>query len=217
MNSQSQKTQTLVLASTSERRREILSLLQIPFEVISPLYEEKTSDLLSCEEEVLLFSIEKARSLAAQYPHQYLVGSDTLIECEGEKIGKPKDLAHAREILKKLRGKWHTIFTGLALIHPSHNVCKTGVEKIRVKMKNYSDAEIESYLAYDQPLDKAGAYALQGEGRRLIEKLEGDYLAAVGFPLRAFAQFFSEEKMSVPVDVEAIYQKKEFMNWREYV
>lgn len=187
---------SLVLASTSPRRRQILGKLEIPFQVVSPAYEEKSALDLSPSEEALHFSREKARSVAPQFPGHWIIGSDTLIEFRGEKIGKPRDFEHAFEILRKLRGRQHQIHTGIALIYPQSCIEKVSLETAQVKMRHYSDEEIRDYVLREQPFDKAGAYAIQGGGRQLIEEFEGDYFAIVGFPLKRFVDLWMEEGCS---------------------
>lgn len=206
----------LVLASTSERRKQILSLLGLPFEVAAPLYEEEALSELGPYEEALRFSTEKAKSLAQRFPNSLIVGSDTLIEFQGQKLGKPRNAAHAKEILQTLRGTAHDILTGVAIFNTAARSLESHVEIVRVMMRKYTDAEIEDYVATGEPLDKAGAYALQGKGRDLIEKLEGDYLAAVGLPLRSVARALARHGITPPNDVEKIYREKNFLNWKIY-
>ncbi|MFO1519671.1 MAG: Maf family protein [bacterium] len=206
----------LVLASTSERRKEILKLLGLPFEVVAPLYEEETLDELSPYEEALRFSKEKAKSVAHGFPDSLIIGSDTLIEFQGRKIGKPKDPEDAKEILRSLRNGSHDILSGIALYDTRQKIFETRVELIRVQMRKYSDEEIDHYVATGEGLDKAGAYALQGRGRELIENLEGDYLAAVGLPLKPIARFLEGKGVKPPIDVEKIYREKNFLNWKTY-
>jgi septum formation protein len=196
----------LILASTSERRKEILNLLGLPFQVVTPLYEEETLSELSPYEEALRFSKEKAKSVAHSFPNSLIIGSDTLIEFQGMKIGKPKNSAHAKEILQTLRDSTHDILTGVALCNTKDETCETHVEIVRVKMKNYSDKQIEDYVASGEPMDKAGAYAIQGKGRELIEELQGDYLAAVGLPLRPIVKYLVLQGIQPPNDVEKIYK-----------
>ena len=206
----------IILASTSPRRKEILGLLGLPFEVVSPLYEEETLEELSPYEEVVRFSKEKAKSIGHKYPDALIIGSDTLIEFQGRKIGKPKGPKDAQEILKSLRGSSHDILTGVALYHTHDKSFVTNVEIVPVKMRSYSDKEIEEYVASGEPMEKAGAYALQGKGRELIEKLEGDYLAAVGLPLRAIAQLLTQLGIKSKRSIDEIYRERNFLNWKSY-
>ncbi len=212
----SPKPPKIILASTSPRRAEILKLLGIPFEIFPPLYEEESLADLSAYDEALHFSVEKARSLAHSHPHSMIIGSDTLLEFEGEKIGKPKNLTHAKEILNKLNGKSHDILTGICILNTQTHEVQSSVELIQVQMNHYCESEIETYITLDQPLDKAGAYALQGQGRFLIKSLSGDYLAAVGLPLRWIAQELSRIGYTSLASIEKIYQSRNFLNWKSY-
>lgn len=212
----SPKLPKIILASTSPRRAEILKLLGIPFEISPPLYEEESLADLSAYDEALHFSIEKARSLAHSHPNAMIIGSDTLLEFEGEKIGKPKNLVHAKEILNQLNGKSHDILTGICILNSQTHEIQSSVELIQVQMNQLCESEIETYVTLDQPLDKAGAYALQGQGRFLIKSLSGDYLAAVGLPLRWIAQQLSRMGYASLASSEEIYQSRNFLNWKSY-
>lgn len=173
----------LFLASNSPRRPEILARLQIPFRVISPRFEEISNPALSPKEEAVHFSEGKARSVAQDLQNAIIIGSDTLIECDDNKIGKPKDAEDAKQILMGLQGRAHLIWTAVCMIDTRQNRTEGSVCKIEVKMKSMTETEILNYVATGEPLDKAGAYAVQGQGRQFIRKLKGDYLAAVGLPL----------------------------------
>ena len=204
----------LILASTSPRRREILALLGLPFEVIAPQFEESILPHRPVEEEVLEFAVGKARSVANDNPESLVIGSDTMIFLDGQKIGKPESPENAKEILRALAGKTHHIFTGIAVLDDLRGPGLNRVEQVAVRMCDYSEAEIESYLACNESLDKAGAYSIQGQGRALIESIEGDYLAAVGLSLRPIAGYLKSRGIAVPVDVEQLYGDKSFFNWR---
>lgn len=182
----------LILASTSPRRREILGLLGRPFEVIAPEFDERISTHLSIGEEVLQFAVGKARSVAAKHPESIVIGSDTMIQLDGEKIGKPLDAADARRILRLLSGKAHKIYTSVAIIDGIGGPGLTRIETVVLKMRELSADEIESYVATGESLDKAGAYSIQGQGRHLIAAMEGDYLAAVGMPLKPVAGYLKD-------------------------
>lgn len=182
----------LILASTSPRRREILGLLGRPFEVIAPEFDERISTHLSIGEEVLQFAVGKARSVAAKHPESIVIGSDTMIQLDGEKIGKPLDAADARRILRLLSGKAHKIYTSVAIIDGIGGPGLRKIETVVLKMRELSADEIESYVATGESLDKAGAYSIQGQGRNLIAAMEGDYLAAVGMPLKPIAGYLKD-------------------------
>jgi septum formation protein len=205
----------LILASTSPRRREILALLGLPFDVIQPDFEETLSSLRSIEEEVIEFAVGKAQSVARQNPQAVVIGSDTMISLDG-KIGKPRDLSDARSMLCKLAGRTHCIYTSVAIIDGSGGPGLRALEKVTVLMRDFSDAAVEAYLACGESLDKAGAYSIQGEGRQLIASIEGDYLAAVGLPLKAIADYLQDRGIAVPLDVNSLYENKLFLNWQSF-
>lgn len=206
----------IVLASTSPRRKEILSLLGLPFQSVPPRFEERSDLQRSGKEEVLLFAKEKARSVEKDFSESIIIGSDTLIECGGEKIGKPRDKENAREILKFLRGKKHHIWTAVALLDTADGTSSVEAAQVNVWMEKITDSEIASYISTPEPLDKAGAYSIQGEGRRFIRRLEGDYLAAVGLPLKTIAYFLEERGVPFPLDIEKLYREKSFLNWSAF-
>jgi len=206
----------LILASTSPRRREIVALLGLPFDVIAPDFDEFVSDNRPVEVEVLDFAVGKAAAVARKHPESIVIGSDTMILLEGSKIGKPKDAAEARQMLRALSGKTHVIFTSVAIIDGTGGPGLKTVEEVTVTMRAYSDAEIQRYLACDESLDKAGAYSIQGEGRALIESIRGDYLAAVGLPLKPIADYLKSRGIALPLDVDRLYADKAFPNWSSF-
>jgi len=206
----------LILASTSPRRREILALLGLPFQVIAPPFEEIIVRRRSVEEEVTAFALEKARSVAAEHPQDIVIGSDTMITLDGEKFGKPADLDDARRMLRAFSGKRHRIYTSVAIVDGAGGPGLRRVEEVSVLMRPYTDREITDYLAWGESLDKAGAYSIQGEGSRLITSIDGDYLAAVGLPLMPIAGYLRERGLAFPLDIERLYMEKSFLNWRNF-
>jgi septum formation protein len=132
------------------------------------------------------------------------------------KIGKPSDLSHAKQILQHLSGKTHHILTGLAMLNTKTGEDDQHLEKVDVTMKPFSEEEIIRYLSIGESLDKAGAYSLQGEGRSLIRSLTGDYLAAVGLPLKPIAQTLRKAGWVFPLNVDRLYSEKAFMNWSSF-
>ena len=204
----------LVLASTSPRRRQILALLGVPFEVIAPEFEEQISSHLHADQEVVEFALGKAQSVAQKYPESIVIASDTMIELAGKKIGKPADRDDARRILRLLSGKVHRIFTSVAILDPGGPGLKE-LETVAVEMCGFTENEIENYLDSGESDDKAGAYSIQGQGSDLIKSICGDYLAAVGMPLRRIARYLESRGLSV-VDIDSLYAEKSFMNWQRF-
>lgn len=206
----------LILASTSPRRREILALLGLPFEVISPGFDEFVLSHRPAEDEVLDFALGKAESVAKENPESIVIGSDTMILLNGKKIGKPDGMADAARILRSLSGEMHRIFTSVAILDDLGGPGLRTVEEVSVRMRNYSEKDIEDYLSCNESLDKAGAYSIQGQGRSLIESIDGDYLAAVGLPLRPIADYLKSRGVSVASNVEELYADQSFLNWRSF-
>ena len=205
----------LILASTSPRRKEILSLLGLPFEVVSPDIVETFCSDRSPADEAAYWAVEKARAIHCRYPDAIVIGSDTVIDLDGKAIGKPVDRDDAVRILTLLAGRTHTVATTVAVVVPGGKEFVV-VERTSVRMRTVLPEVLVQYAATGESLDKAGAYSLQGEGRKLIDSIKGDYLSAVGLPLRAVAGLLREAGIRTEVDVEAIYSQRETMNWRSY-
>ena len=205
----------LILASSSPRRKEIFALLGLPFEVVSPGLEEVFHTDRTPSDEAVYWAVEKARAVHRHAPDAIVIGSDTVIDLEGKTVGKPADQNDAVRILSLLAGQTHTVVTAVAAVFPDRYE-RIAVETTRVRMRPASNEILVRYAATGEPLDKAGAYSLQGEGRNLINSIEGDYLAAVGLPLRAVSGILSEEGIRPVNDVERIYRMRNFMNWKSY-
>jgi septum formation protein len=205
---------TLVLASTSLRRYQILALLGLPFLMVPPACREVHSGDRSPAQEALHQARQKAASLVSRFPDAVILGSDTLINLDGRLIGKPSSPDDARAILQRLRGRSHDVVTAVSILHQSKTI--DAVETVTVAMRDFTDTELDAYLATGDPLDKAGAYAIQGAGRSLVASLDGDYLAVVGLPLRAVAQGLAKLDCPVPVDVDRLYRERAVFNWRTF-
>ena len=206
----------LVLASTSPRRKDLLALLRISFEIVEPNFIEQLRRDLAPEEQARQFAAGKALSCATRFPDQLVLGSDTLIALDGEVLGKPADLVEARSMLQKLSGRQHLIHTAVALRRQADGVGDVAVATVLVWMKAFDEAELEAYLHTGESLGKAGAYSIQGIGGRFIERIEGDYTAAVGLPLRLTADLLRRRGLAVPADVEELYRAKPYPNWGRF-
>lgn len=207
---------SIILASTSPRRRELLALLGIAFEVVPPMIDEIPSPGLSPREQVKQFSLDKARSIARRHPDDLVLGSDTVIEIDGTLVGKPQDLDDAETMLRQLRGRSHQVHTGIALIHEAAYVTVVRVETALVRMTAFTDRELSRYLETEESLGKAGAYSIQGEGARFIEKIEGDYPTIVGLPLRQTVALLEQRDVTLPTPVEELYRLKPYANWKAF-
>lgn len=173
----------LILASSSPRRREILSLAGYSFDVVSSSAEEISPGVLPPEETVVKNALTKAADIASRPENRgkTVIGADTLVFSAGKTLGKPHDEAEAAEMLSALSGKTHTVFTGYAVITGGES--KSGYCRTDVKFRELTHAEIERYIRTGEPMDKAGAYGVQGYGCVLVESLCGDYFNVMGLPV----------------------------------
>ncbi len=206
----------LVLASTSPRRKELLALLQLPFDVVGPKCDERIHADIPPEAQAWTFALEKARSCMQHDADSLVLGSDTLIAVGETILGKPADRAQANAMLRRLRGREHRIYTAVAVCCDARTIQDVAVEIVQVWMKPFSDADLEAYLADGEWQGKAGAYSIQGRGGNFIERIEGDFTAAVGLPLRLTASLLKKHGLSVPVDVEQLYRTKPYPNWATF-
>jgi septum formation protein len=181
---------TLVLASASPRRRELLSGLGLEFEIRLPAIDETRQVGEAPHGYVRRLAMEKVSAVAR--PGEIAIGADTIVVLEGQVLGKPVDAADARRMLHLIAGREHTVLTGVALSEPSQRRVQTVVEATRVRIMPLSDETIHWYVDTGEPLDKAGAYAVQGLGAVLVEGVFGSYTNVVGLPLPALHSLMSE-------------------------
>ncbi len=194
-------TMPLILASSSPRRRELLGRLGLPFVVLPSDVDESVPPGMDPEEVARSLARQKAAAVAFGQPGRVVIGADTvLIPRPGEAaiLGKPRDDADAARMLRELRGRWHRVATGIAIIRDDrewHDVIGADV-----RMADYSDDDIAAYVASGEPRDKAGAYAVQGLGGRLVAEVSGSELAVVGLPLHRLAALLAEAGVALPLD-----------------
>lgn len=182
----------IILASSSPRRKELMSSLGLKFKVVDAKYRERKYNHLSPAKLVKVLALGKARSVAKYYPKAIIVAADTIVAHKGKIFGKPKSAVAATAMLEKLSATTHDIFTGLAVIDSSANKIFTKVERVKVYFKKLSRQVIHQYVESGEPLDKAGAYAIQGKGKKLVRKIEGDFSAAVGLPVKALGKILKK-------------------------
>ena len=172
----------LILASASPRRRELLAAAGLEFEVVvSPAEEIHDASIpldRLCEENACL----KAEAVARDHPDATVIGADTLVWIAGEPLGKPADMEEARALLRKLSGRSHTVCTGVCLVRPDGSTERFHV-LTEVEFRELDDAAIEDYLALVHTLDKAGGYAIQEHGERVVVGIRGSYSNVVGLPV----------------------------------
>jgi len=177
----------LILASSSPRRAEILRDAGIAFEARGTNIDESCISGESSEMLVARLAESKARAsarqLAAKPQDAIVIGADTSVELDGEIFGKPRDAAHAAEMLAKLSGRTHRVLTGIFLVRLADGATRAAVETTSVTMTAMTAEELDLYVASGEPLDKAGAYAIQGLAGRYIPRIEGCYFNVVGLPL----------------------------------
>lgn len=171
----------LILASQSPRRKQLLNQAGLSFTVIPSDVEEKmnTNDLP--EDLVASLAYQKALNVYERYPENVVLGSDTIVSFDSHILGKPTDDEDARRMLRMLSGSEHTVLTGVTLISTEKKM--TFVEKTQVHFFPLTDQEINEYIRSEEPIDKAGAYGIQGLGATLVEKINGDYFTIVGLPI----------------------------------
>ncbi len=187
----------VILASTSPRRVEILSKTNLEFDVVKCEYEEDMSLPLHPAQLAESLALGKAESIAHNYEDSVIIAADTFVIFEDKILGKPASVNEARSMLNMLSGKMNQVVTGVAIIDTSNNSKKEFHCMTNVFMKELPTDTIESYLHTGEPLDKAGAYALQGYGSVLIEKIEGDFFSAMGLPISRLADILKEFDIDV--------------------
>jgi septum formation protein len=183
---------TLVLASASPRRRDLLSLLGRPFEVVVADVEEVVEPGESADEHVARLALTKALAVwervAREDRRPVVIGADTVVELDGAILGKPTDARDATSTLRRLSGREHHVLSGVAIVHGSDETERiTFVERTAVRFVSLTEDEISSYVGSGEPLDKAGAYGIQGIGGRFVAEIDGSYHNVVGLPLAQLA------------------------------
>ncbi len=171
---------TLILASASPRRRELLRRLGIPFNVDAPETDETTG--LGAREAVMELSRRKALASAEAHPGCVILAADTLVALDNVPFGKPSDEAEAFRMLRQLSGREHHVYTGVCCVS-AEGVIHAGLDASTVRFAPMSDGEIRAYIATGEPMDKAGAYALQGGAAAWIEEVSGSPSGIIGLPL----------------------------------
>lgn len=174
----------LVLASASPRREQLLRQLGLDFRVSASGLDEEQAAPAGAAPAVMVreLALAKARAVAAREPAAVVLAADTVVVLDGEVLGKPASPAAAEEMLARLQGRTHRVFTGVAAVAPG-GAAAAEVEETRVTVRPLTRAEIRAYVASGEPLDKAGGYAIQGRGALLVTRVEGCYYNVVGLPL----------------------------------
>lgn len=180
----------LILASASPRRKSLMDVLGLEFEIKISDCKEHIDTNNSVENIVMSLSAQKAYAVAETLNNNCLViGADTVVSYGNEILGKPQDVEDAIRMLKLLSGKTHSVYTGFTIINTSDNTTVTDYEKTNVKFKELTEKEITDYVNTKDPLDKAGAYSIQGIASSFVEKLDGDYNNVVGLPIYKLSKY----------------------------
>ena len=175
----------VVLASSSPRRREILEKLGIAFDVI-PSNADESGVAGSADETVMILAKRKAESVADKLNDSLVIGCDTLVALENDIFGKPESTAQAEEMLSRLSGNTHRVLSGLCLIDTATGETRVSRDETFVSFRVLSHEEIRAYVLSGEPMDKAGAYAIQGSAGRFVSEVNGSYDNIVGFPSELF-------------------------------
>lgn len=190
--------QEIILASSSPRKKELLQqLIGDNFTIIESDYEENNNLNLLPDQLVKTLALGKARDVAKKAANGIIIAADCLVFYNGEALGKPYTEGAAKEMLQKIRGKKVSVITGIAVILASAKEVMQDHEEVIVHMANYSDEDIENYIATGEPMDKAGAFAIQEKGIMLVEKIEGDYTGVIGLPLYKLSRLLKHFDLNV--------------------
>lgn len=180
----------VVLASSSPRRRELLNLIGISHDVRPANLDERRLPRETPRRHAERLAREKAKAIATGDPHVITIAADTIVVINRKVLGKPANHAEAARMLAMLSGREHTVITAVAVSRDE--TLRSALEEVRVKFRRLSKKEIDAYIATGEPMDKAGAYGIQGFGATIVERIEGDYFAVMGLPLLRLVQLLRD-------------------------
>ena len=192
----------IILASGSPRRQELLKNIVNEFKIIPSKYEENIPEGCPAEEAAEFLAVQKAMDVAKEHKDDLIIGCDTVVVCEGEILGKPKDEDDAKRMLRKLSGKEHRVITGTAIM--GNGISMSFSESTAVRFATLNEDEINWYISTKEPMDKAGAYGIQGSGSLFIEKIEGDYYSVMGLSVN---KLYSMLKKIYPTALKTMAKK----------
>lgn len=180
----------IILASASPRRRELLAQAGFEFEVVTSDVDEVVDPSLTPDKLVMSLARQKAQAVAQNRADCAVIGSDTVVVLDGKVLGKPRDEADAVRMLESLSGRKHEVYTGVCIAFAGETHCF--FERTSVNFCELDGEQIKAYVATGEPMDKAGAYGIQGKGCVLVEGIEGDYFNVVGFPVSRFCREYKK-------------------------
>ncbi len=178
----------IILASASPRRKEILEKTGLKFKVDESDYEENMDVNLKPHDLAMRHAIGKAKAVACKHSNAIIISADTIVVLKNRVFGKPRNKKEAKEMLKTLRGKAHTVITGYTILDSESGKRETRAIESKVFFKRLTDDEIDAYIRSGEPLDKAGAYGVQGLGALIVKRIEGDFFNVMGLPLSSVAE-----------------------------
>ena len=184
----------IILASNSPRRKQLLKMAGIRFTVLPSDVPEMVPEFVTDEKRAQFLAELKASYTSVFHPKDLIIGADTTVICEGRLMGKPATREEAKEMLRFLSGKVHTVYTGVCLIYSDEEDADCFTSETKVEFYHLSDRQIEDYVASGEPMDKAGAYGIQGLGSTLVKRIEGDYYTVVGLPIAEVVRRIKEHE-----------------------
>lgn len=179
---------TIILASESPRRKELLKKTGLKFKVDKSDYEENMIVGLKPNELAIWHSAGKARAVARRYENALIISADTIVVLKNRVFGKPRNVKEAKEMLETLSGKVHTVVTGYTILDTDSRKSLSCAVESKVFFKRLSESEINTYIRSGEPMDKAGAYGVQGLGAVIVRRIEGDFFNVMGLPLHSLTQ-----------------------------
>ncbi|MFA9435070.1 MAG: nucleoside triphosphate pyrophosphatase [Deltaproteobacteria bacterium] len=192
------KNEAFILASGSPRRRELLRQLGFSFTVIPSRLEETNQRGMEPRGHATYYAKEKAKEVAQRYPEQWVLAADTIVVVAEEIFGKPVNVTEATAMLSRLSGRSHHVITGVCLLNAQCGVEESQAVETEVFMRRLDTADIEGYIATGEPMDKAGAYGIQGIGGCLVQRIEGSYSNVVGLPLCETVELLRRHRVADP-------------------
>lgn len=188
----------ILLASASPRRLELLQSLGFAVRVEPSGYDEPDDPGATPPELAIRHAAAKAREVRARFPDEVIVAADTVVDVDGRTLGKPRDAAEAHEMLRTLSGREHQVHTAYAIALPGHAELFEDLASTRVRFFSLDDDEIAAYVASGEPMDKAGAYGIQGRAAALVASIDGDFYTVMGFPLARFTRAIRQLGFALP-------------------
>ena len=192
------KNEAFILASGSPRRRELLRQLGFSFTVIPSRLEETNQRGMEPRGHATYYAKEKAKEVAQRHPQQWILAADTIVVVAEEILGKPINVTEATAMLSRLSGRSHHVITGVCLLNAQCGVEESQTVETEVFMRRLDTADIEGYIATGEPMDKAGAYGIQGIGGCLVQRIEGSYSNVVGLPLCETVELLRRHRVADP-------------------